>query len=136
MKAGRLIFHFATLEAQDKWLNTWKRKLLQKLKLFTVSIDSPVLCCCDITPENLDIDYIETHYFGDVIPIFKCMKAHFGEKCYQDGKFVGILSGVQATQEDFYWIIRDGDDTHYITVCDKVEFTPHKEVNFNHHKSE
>ena len=131
MKGGRLIFHFSTLEAQDKWLNTWKRKLLQKLKLFKFSIDSPILCCCDITLENLDMDYIETHYFGDVIPIFKCMQAHFGEKCYQDGKYIGVMKGVQATQEDFYWIIKDKDKTHYVTACDKVDFAGRKEVGFS-----
>lgn len=38
-------------------------------------------------------------------------------------KVVGILSGVQATQEDFYWIVKDGDKTNYITCCDKIDFS-------------
>lgn len=120
-----IIKRFPTLQKQDKWLKSWKRKLLEKIGMFSWDIFSPVLCCCSLDPSNTNLSYIESNYFGDVISIFKCMMDHYGEDVKEAGEVIGALAGIQATQEDFYWIIRDKDDhtrNRYVSCCEGLEF--------------
>lgn len=125
MTKPKIIKHFSTLQKQDKWLNSWKRKLLEKIGMFSWDVFSPILCCCNMDPSNTNLSYIESKYFGDVIPIFKCMMEHYGDEVKECGETLGTLVGIQATQEDFYWIIRDKDDhtrNRYISCCAGLEF--------------
>ena len=127
----RITKRFPTLEKLDHWLNTRSRRILEKIGIFKWDITSSLLCFCDIVPETIDLKYIEHAYPSDVTDLYKCMLSHYGEMCFDDdGEYLGILVGIQATQEDMYWKLERQGSVRHVTCCQKITFDGPRRVGF------
>ena len=115
--AGSKIKHFRTLREMDAWMDKYGPALMQ-FGILRSDILSPILLSCIITPDNIAEATYGYECDRTLRDMLSNLEKHHDKWC-RDGSgansLEGTLYGVEVTQEDYYWILEDGQQKHFIT---------------------
>lgn len=124
MKMFRKTIKFYRLQDMDKWLESWKRKVLEFLGLFEYSIFSHIMLSCQLFPSAIDLDYIDKNHSRTLQMLARELLENKSRRVRVREGVNGRLIALEITQEDFYWQVYDavGKQNHYISCCSYLDF--------------
>lgn len=115
--AGSKVKHFKSLQEMDAWIDKYGAALCH-WGILRYDILSPLILSCIITPETSDELLASYSVDGNLRDMLNKLKLHYGKWC-RDGagsnNLEGALAGVEVTQEDYYWVLDDGRQKHFVT---------------------
>ena len=99
----------------DAWIDKYGTTLC-RWGILRYDILSPLILSCIITPETSDELLASYSVDGNLLDMLNKLKLHYGKWC-RNGAMgpEGILVGVEVTQEDYYWVLDDGQQKHFVT---------------------
>lgn len=115
--AGSKVKHFKTLQEMDAWIDKYGLALCH-WGILRYDILSPLILSCIITPETAVETLTSYPIDNNLQDMLNKLIEHHSKWC-RDGSGVnsleGTLYGVEVTQEDYYWVLDDGQQKHFVT---------------------
>jgi hypothetical protein len=115
--AGSKVKRFKSLQEMDAWIDKYGTTLCH-WGILRYDILSPLILSCIITPETSDELLASYSVDGNLRDMLNKLKLHYGKWCRDGAGFndlEGALAGVEVTQEDYYWVLDDGQQKHFVT---------------------
>jgi len=122
--AGSKVKHFKTLQEMDTWIDKYGLALVH-LGILRYDMFSPIVLSCIITPENVDETLSTYPCDKNLQDMLAELKKHHGKQCRDiadTGCFEGALTGVEVTQDDYYWILDNGQKKQFVTGVASLQF--------------
>jgi len=126
--AGSKIKHFNSLQEMDVWIDKYGPTLVH-FGILRSDMLSPLILSCIITPETANETLASYPVDDNLRDMLNKLKLYYGKWC-RDGAgsndLEGALVGVEVTQEDYYWVLDDGHQKHFVTgisplqVCEYI----------------
>ena len=119
--------HFKTLKRYLDFEQGWWPAILFNLGLFSPGFFSPISLSVELTkPEDFDQTEIERSHSKNLDLICQEVKPNLGRmvrRRFGKPSKIYILEGLELTQEDYYFILKDENgDRCYVTCCTGLDF--------------